>query len=180
MGSVTSYIDCPHCSKEAWNDFNYKTGEEYTICDNCGYTNELSIVRDEEGAWVMDEDGTTPQTQFKELKNPYGCIKIATGQGVGQLYSVPDEGEFRELCKTLNNFVVEDAKKPDDGNKILYITISRFENGNINNDTLYDGYTKYNRLTENFPDPMTPEDVIPTTVEQAQHMLDNPENYGLI
>ena len=38
MGSVQSAIKCPSCGySECWNDFYYKTGENYIMCGRCGY-----------------------------------------------------------------------------------------------------------------------------------------------
>ena len=43
MGSVIDYIECPRCGQpNCFNDYYYKTGEEFTNCPDCGYY--VSIV----------------------------------------------------------------------------------------------------------------------------------------
>lgn len=216
MGSVSSPIECPHCKSEAHNEFYYKSGEEYTFCPECGYSHDLTIVRDEEGKWVMDEDGTTPQVKITENKNPYGAYHIKMGQGFGQMGGFADEGEFREFCKQMDDAIGKDQGEPEDGNTIEYITYNRLVKGHIHRDTLYDRAGEYNRLREEWPDPMGLEDEHPANspdhylemeqahdaenaeferqqqedirlqiekdaaLQHAQHVLDNPENYGLI
>ena len=57
MGSVIDYIECPNCSYEAYNDYYYKTGEEYTMCNNCGYSYSAQIInRDKPLDELTDED----------------------------------------------------------------------------------------------------------------------------
>lgn len=72
MGSVIDYIECPNCGQEAYDDFYYKTGEEYINCQNCGYHKSATIInRDKALNELTDEDW-----EVHELKNPYGAFKI--------------------------------------------------------------------------------------------------------
>ena len=126
MGSVIDYIECPHCGHEAYNDFYYKTGEEYVICNNCGYHYSSQWKRDDNGN-LITKDGTEDYSfdncimETKELKNPYGAYRIkyydSAGYGCGSLESEED------FVKLLVN-VKEQAN-------IELFTISRFVDGEI-------------------------------------------------
>lgn len=62
MGVVTDHIDCPDCGSEAQNDFHYNSGEEFIMCNQCGYTRKFYIKNLEdqhkqgEFEWVPDYD----------------------------------------------------------------------------------------------------------------------------
>lgn len=48
MGSVQSEVECPQCKNpDAMEDFYYKSDEVYVFCENCGYSYERYIRRDE-------------------------------------------------------------------------------------------------------------------------------------
>ena len=37
MSTISQNINCPRCqSTECFDDYNYKTAEEYIICPDCG------------------------------------------------------------------------------------------------------------------------------------------------
>ena len=126
MGSVIDYIECPHCKSEAYNDFYYKTGEEYINCQNCGYHYSATYKRDDDGEFVT-KDGTNNYTfdnlimETKELKNPYGAYRIKHYDSVAyECGSIENETEYNELKRYSS----------DDPN-IELSTISRFVNGEI-------------------------------------------------
>ena len=126
MGSVIDYIECPHCKSEAYNDFYYKTGEEYINCQNCGYHYSATYKRDDDGEFVT-KDGTNNYTfdnlimETKELKDPYGAYRIKHYDSVAyECGSIENETEYNELKRYSS----------DDPN-IELSTISRFVNGEI-------------------------------------------------
>tara|TARA_R110000868_G_C10799565_1_gene756959 strand:+ start:83 stop:481 length:399 start_codon:yes stop_codon:yes gene_type:complete len=97
MGSVLDFIDCPNCGKEAMSDYYYKTGEEYTNCNNCGYHYSATIKnRDKKMSELTEQDW-----EVKEVKQPYGAFRYQMA------------GEISTTCGTLateqdaNNFRVE-------------------------------------------------------------------------
>jgi hypothetical protein len=119
MGSVIDYIDCPNCKHEAYDDFNYKTGEEYTNCSNCGYHYSATIInRGKKMSELTKEDW-----EVKEIKQPYGA------------YRYKMSGEVATTCGTLateqdaNNFKVE--MKLEYKDHVDFATISRAIDGKI-------------------------------------------------
>ena len=100
MGSVIDYIDCPSCGNEAYNDFYYKTGEEYTNCSHCGYHYSATIKnRDKKLNELTEEDW-----EIKELKNPYGAFKIKQYDTIGYLCgSIENEEHLNELKTNCEN-----------------------------------------------------------------------------
>jgi hypothetical protein len=128
MGSVIDYIECPNCKHEAADDFNYKTGEEYTFCTNCGYSHTFFLKRDEDGEIVTEEDGTTWVFEENTIDNPYGCYKVSTykskGMAVGTLQ---DEQAF-------HLFQNEIKLDPE----VEFCSVSRFVDGEIQEEVLID------------------------------------------
>ena len=94
MGSVIDYIECPNCGCEAYDDFYYKTGEEYTNCNNCGYHRSATIKnRDKRLDELTDNDW-----EIVELKNPYGSYRLKHYDSVAtQCGSLESEDELNEL-----------------------------------------------------------------------------------
>jgi hypothetical protein len=79
MGSVIDYIECPNCKEEAFNDFYYKTGEEYTCCQHCGYSRTVEII---ERSLPLAKDNY----YVTEIPNPYGVYKYKTYGHVGHVW----------------------------------------------------------------------------------------------
>jgi predicted nucleic-acid-binding Zn-ribbon protein len=99
MGSVMDVIDCPHCGNpDAVVDYYYKTGEEYTICDKCGYTRQFTIVNREE-IGKTDEEGfeILPKFDLKEVFGS-GCYRLQyrgdVGYELGTFALAGSEAEF--------------------------------------------------------------------------------------
>ena len=121
MGSVIDYIECPNCSHEAYNDYYYKTGEEYTMCNNCGYNYSAQIInRDKPLDELTDEDW-----KIDELKNPYGSYRIRVKNDVGfQCGSLPNEQSFEDLKTSIEEVILN-------GTEVEYFAVSAFINGEI-------------------------------------------------
>jgi Zn ribbon nucleic-acid-binding protein len=99
MGSVIDYIACPNCGTEAYNDFYYRTGEEYTNCNNCGYHYSATIInRDKKLTELTESDW-----KIEELKNPYGAYRYKMAGEVsttcGSLVSEEDANRFKTEMK---------------------------------------------------------------------------------
>ena len=83
MGSVIDYIECPNCKQEAFFDFYYKTGEEYLICNSCGFHHSQVFKRDSDGK-LLTKDGSENYNfenlilETDTLENPYGSYRIKT------------------------------------------------------------------------------------------------------
>lgn len=72
MGSVLDIMDCPNCSNEAHSDYYYKTGEEYTLCQNCGYHKSITIKdRTKRLSEITEAD-----IEVVEILNPVGAFRI--------------------------------------------------------------------------------------------------------
>ena len=117
MGSVIDYISCPNCETEAFSDYYYKTGEEYTNCANCGYHKSITIInRDKRLNELVESDW-----EVKELKNPYGAYRFKYYDSVstqcGSLESVDEFNELRQHVEKLDG--------------IEYFSISRLVDGEI-------------------------------------------------
>ena len=128
MGSVIDYIECPNCKNEAYDDFYYRTGEEYINCGNCGYHRSATIInRDKKLSELTEEDW-----KIVELKNPYGAYRIKSYSGVGHLVgSLKDKKQLIELKTDCENDV-----------EVETLTVSRFVNGKIKFETLIDNGPK--------------------------------------
>ena len=127
MGSVIDYIECPHCSGEAFSDFYYKTGEEYINCQNCGYHYSATYKTDDEGK-LITKDGTENYEfdnlimETKELKNPYGAYRIKYYDSVAyQCGSLESEKDFVDIVANLLEIK----------NTVELFTVSRLINGKI-------------------------------------------------
>jgi len=104
MGSVIDHIDCPHCGEEAWSDFYYKTGEEYTFCNHCGYNKSITIKNRDKKLTELTED----DWDISELANPYGAYRIEIKEAIGSHCGCLKSAEEFEELKTL---MAEDIDK---------------------------------------------------------------------
>lgn len=99
MGSVIDYIACPNCGTEAYNDFYYKTGEEYTNCNNCGYHYSATIINRNKKLTELTE----LDWKIEELKNPYGAYRYKMAGEVsttcGSFNSEEDANRFKVEMK---------------------------------------------------------------------------------
>lgn len=118
MGSVINDVVCPNCGQDASNDYYYKTGEEITICEHCGYYKSLTIKnRDKQLCDLEDEDW-----QVVEIDNPYGSYRIKHKDSIAyQVGTLINEEDYEILKKHVF----------DDGQDIESFTISRFVNDDI-------------------------------------------------
>ena len=124
MGSVIDYMMCPHCNTEdgAVVDFNYKSGEEFIHCPNCGYHRRFYITN-----WDKKEETAegewTPDYEIFECKEPYGAFDVRYVEGIGECGSFiekENEEEFMDQVQELiEQGVVESA------------WISKYTNGEI-------------------------------------------------
>ena len=123
MGSVIDYIECPNCKREAYDDFYYKTGEEYISCNNCGYYKHAVIInRNKPLNELLESDW-----EISECTAPYGCYRLKfhdhAAVQCGTLESLDD------LIQLLNH--VND-------NDVEYLHLSRFVDGEHVVDELID------------------------------------------
>ena len=130
MGSVIDYIQCPHCKQDNGNchsDFNYKTGEEFIHCQDCGYSYIFRIKRDENNIPLKrfeDQPESINNLQFEtiEMASPYGSYKFrasgSIGYQCGSFETETDESVFIDW--------VQDSK-----HQIEYASISKLINNNI-------------------------------------------------
>lgn len=124
MGSVIDFIECPNCKQEAYDDFYYKTGEEYINCNKCGYYYSATIKnRDKKLSELTESDW-----KISELKNPYGAYRLKVYHHSSfQCGSLENEEQYNNF-KTANEVDVE----------IEYCIVSRLIDGIIVSETIID------------------------------------------
>lgn len=124
MGSVIDYIECPNCKTEAYNEFYYKTGEEYVNCNNCGYHYSATIKNRDKKIVDLTED----DWEINELKKPYGSYRVkmykSSGYACGSL----------ENKKQFIAFKANYEKTPE----IELVSVSRFLRGKIKVEIIID------------------------------------------
>lgn len=86
MGSVIDYIECPDCGSEAYDEFYYKSGEEYITCNHCGYNRRFYISN------IEDQD--KPQEEGFDWIPDY---KIEEVHGCGA-YKIRQNGAIAYEC----------------------------------------------------------------------------------
>jgi hypothetical protein len=117
MGSVIDYIECPNCKQEAFDDFYYKTGEEYINCNNCGYYRSATIINREKLLTELTEE----DWEVVELKNPYGAYRVKVIGDIGTTCgSVESEDGYEDVKKAVNEM-----------ENVEYFSVSRFIDGEI-------------------------------------------------
>lgn len=135
MGSVIDYIECPNCKQpDCHNELYYKSGEEYTFCDKCGYIHEHHYKRDEKGK-LITKDGTD-SLKFtnlimvdKFIDKPFG-VYTAKGEGaVSTVGVIETEEDYKEFLES-----IEEVKK---NKEKASITFSRFVNNKITEQVVY-------------------------------------------
>jgi Zn ribbon nucleic-acid-binding protein len=131
MGSVSSYENCPNCkTKESlFVDFYYKSSEEYSSCNECGYHHSLCWERDNEGKLKRkDENGDFSFSNLvpeeKILKNPFGAYRIEFKDGSAQCGSLVNKQDEKEFLKYADSIDMGETPVKD-------IVISRLLNGQI-------------------------------------------------
>lgn len=98
MGSVISDIECPNCKREAFEDFYYKSGEEYIFCENCGYHKSVTIINRNKLLTDLKED----DWKFSEVKSPFAAFKIKSSESVSMTCgSLATEIEFEQLKESV-------------------------------------------------------------------------------
>ena len=117
MGSVIDYIDCPNCGHEAYDDFYYKTGEEYINCSHCGYHKSATIIN---RAKLLNEL-TDEDWEIIELKNPYGAYRLKM---MSEVATSCGSFDSEEACEDIKKAVA-------DMENVEYFSISRFVDGQI-------------------------------------------------
>lgn len=134
MGSIIDYIECPNCGQEAYDDFYYKTGEEYINCNNCGYHRSATIInRDKALNELTNEDW-----EIHELKNPYGAYRYKTVGDIGTMCGSVESKEAFEAVKKavaeMENIEYFSLSRLIGDEIILETIIENTQDGNSNTD----------------------------------------------
>jgi Zn ribbon nucleic-acid-binding protein len=116
MGSVISYVDCPNCGQECYDDYYYKTNESYVNCGNCGYHHSVTLS-DVEKNW---EDITQDDYIITEIKNPYGSYKY---KYIGDVATIFGSLENEEQAEEFKKEMISEQET------IEFAQISRYVNG---------------------------------------------------
>jgi hypothetical protein len=142
MGSVMGQIECPRCkSEECLEDYYYKSGEIYISCPDCGYHYSSSIKRDDEGKMIkLDEskelavDNVVREETL--LEEPFGAYLIRYEEGMGSGGTLPTEDDYNIFVSD----IVSLTNQPD--HKMKLVTISRFVDGEIKKETIWETIKK--------------------------------------
>lgn len=120
MGSVISGVRCPNCGNEdAYNEYYYKSDEEFTLCDKCGYSYERWIAKKDDKA-VYDINGCLVYNT-KELLSPY-CVLHFIGDKISQIYPIETEEVYR---------IVEEECIKSNNDKLIAVVMSRWNGKQI-------------------------------------------------
>jgi len=142
MGSVMGQIECPRCkSEECFEDYYYKTGEEYVSCPDCGYHRSFFIKRDEEGKMIkLDEskelavDNVVREESL--LEEPFGAYLIRYEGGSGSGGAIPTEDDYN----TFVSDIISLTNQPD--HKMERVVVSRFVDDEIKKETIWETVNK--------------------------------------
>ena len=124
MSSVQDIMECPQCKGIYSTDYNCRTQEEYRHCSRCGRTEKWTIVRDDEGKPVLDDEGRV-KMEHKENFG-FGSAKIAFKGGVSQLWS------FSEAVNdNIKKAFLKASKEPNVNEDECYLSSWDAESGDI-------------------------------------------------
>lgn len=125
MGSVIEYIDCPNCgSPDCFDDFYYKTGEEYINCNRCGYHRSATIINRDKPLNELDKT----DWEIIESKNPYAAFRYKVNEAIAYHCGTLETEEDGE------QFIATMESDPT----IQYAAYSRFVDGEIKETILID------------------------------------------
>ena len=130
-------IECPRCgSEECFEDYYYKTGEEYVSCPDCGYHRSFFIKRDEEGKMMKKDESKdfafdNVVTEETLLEEPFGAYLIRYEGGSGSGGAIPTEEDYNVFVLD----IVSTTNQPD--HKMESVVISRFVDGEIKKETIW-------------------------------------------
>ena len=137
MGSVITYIECPNCKSEYCSeDYYYKTGEMYTKCSQCGYTNDNFFKRDDKGQFIkIDKTKGDTFDNFEvvhiHIPNPYGVYEVHAKDSVGYtIGTLVDEKQYQE-------FYSEIVSLSNQENILKKAIVRRFINNEIVEEVLF-------------------------------------------
>ena len=129
-------IECPNCKKDAWDDFYYKTGEEYIHCNHCGYYYHNIYRRDDKGD-LITLDGSDNYSfdnlimDEEEVKNPYAAFRIdmntgekSSGFKVGTIENEKHLEFMKDLVMSTANY--------------LNLVLSKYIDGEFKEETIID------------------------------------------
>lgn len=118
MGTIIDYIECPRCQTgDCISDFNYKTGEEFTFCNSCGYSKSIYIINRDK----LIKDLTEDDWKVEEIMEPYDCYRMSYNLDKYELQAIETIEEYNYF---LNNIFKNIHKIKD-------LTISRYDGNGI-------------------------------------------------
>ena len=133
MGSIIDYIECPVCiGNDCMEEYNYKTGEFYIFCAECGYIKEFFIERDSNGKMIKkdnDKELTLDNVTYKkiEVADPYGAFRTEFKTNHICLGTLKNELEYEKYVSEIISVQ----------NEISLSVVSRYVDGKINKEIIY-------------------------------------------
>lgn len=123
MGSVIDYEACPKCAGVMMVDHYYRSGEEYSMCQRCGYYRAVTMKRDEEKNIIFVEyDGNEVPDLEEEVHEGFGSYRIMSKEGGGQGGGFSEPISEETIKEFMSIFAQDDV---DESTSYLM----RFENG---------------------------------------------------
>ena len=103
MGTISDVLACIVCNSEAITEFNYKTGEEFVHCKECGYHRRFYITNwSEQGS-----EGWTPEYEIFECKEPFGAFEVRYKNGMGECGSFIEKENEEEFMDQVEELIDE-------------------------------------------------------------------------
>ena len=107
MGSVMDYMECPNCGDDKVAvDYYYKTGDEYALCNKCGYNHQV-VNRVESVS-----------------NNPFGAYMIMGNNNSAQLGSLDSEEDYQEFVNNIFNII-----NTEDNHNLKKVRVNRYVDG---------------------------------------------------
>lgn len=142
MGTVGDRFDCPQCGYAADYEFNYRTGEEWTLCPCCGRSTSLRRVIDRKRQREDPEHQLWPKLTkdgrpiFRYTEHPgYGAYRLASAEHagsytIGALKKPLSEAEAQDLVEAIQSDARIDAARSrlllwDENTKSLVALLSQ-------------------------------------------------------
>lgn len=128
MGTISQNINCPRCqSTECFDDYNYKTAEEYIICPDCGYQYSFKYRRDNSGNYIKkDPNGDLVYsnliTDEETIKEPYGAYCVEYLNGLKERGTIITEQGYLEF----KNGILDSVD-----NNVVSIKVTRYADNEI-------------------------------------------------
>ncbi len=137
MGSVIDFIECPRCKEgNCFDDYNYKTGEEFVSCPDCGYHRRFTYKRGEDGNFIKKDESKGYEfdnlvSEEVHFDNPFGAFRVENTLGGATGGTLETEDDY-------DKFVSEMVSMKNQEHNIKTATISKLVDGEIIREVVFE------------------------------------------